>query len=65
MTDNLINPTNETWFICWNGDRSEIKAYGSIGTNQSFKTAWTEVDFFTNEVTWNTLLVANNINLLD
>jgi len=51
-TTKLEYPKNQTWFICWSNDRAEVRAYGSIETNQTLETRWIEVDYYTNEVDW-------------
>jgi len=58
----LCYPKQETWFICWEDTRTEIKAYGSINTNQCLETPWLEVDYYTDEAEWLKILIENGIN---
>jgi len=55
-------PPVETWFICWDDTRENIKAYGSILTTQSMRTPWDEVDQYTNEEIWIEILWENGID---
>lgn len=56
----LCYPKEETWFICWS--KKDIKAYGSIDTNQCFETPWDVVDYYTDEVEWAEILIENGID---
>jgi len=58
----ICYPTNETWFICWDNTRAEIKAFGSILTDQCLETPWVEIDYYNNEEQWIEILVKNGIN---
>jgi len=67
MENNLRNtslcyPTETTFFIGWNDDRTEIYAYDSISTKQCMETKLNEVDFYTSELEWATILINNGIN---
>ena len=55
-------PTNEIWFICWDNNRTEIKAYGSILPTQCLETPWVEIDYYDNEEQWAEILIENGIN---
>ena len=59
----LCNPSEETWFICWDSNKEEIKSYGSILQTQCMISAWDEVDYFTNEAEWLEVLLENGIVL--
>ena len=59
----LNYPSVETWFIGWDSDREEIKAYGSVLPTQCMISAWDEVDYFTNEAEWLEVLLENGIVL--
>lgn len=59
----LCNPSKETWFICWDNERVNIMACGSVLPNSSLKTFWTEVDLYTTETEWLGVLLENGINL--
>jgi len=52
----------ETWFICWDDTRVEIKAYGSKLSTQFIGTPWNVVDSYLDETIWLDVLSQNNIN---
>lgn len=54
-------PANETWFICWNNERNEIKAHGSISINQVIGTNWQEIDYYSKKEAWAQCLLSNGI----
>ncbi len=58
----LCNPSQETWFICWNDERSEIKAYSSVDPTGCLDTFWDEVDYYLNEAEWLAVLLKNGID---
>tara|TARA_R110001583_G_scaffold27347_7_gene97859 strand:- start:1199 stop:1408 length:210 start_codon:yes stop_codon:yes gene_type:complete len=58
----LNYPSVETWFIGWDNDREEIKAYGSVLPTQCMISPWDEMDYFTNEAEWLEVLLENGIN---
>lgn len=62
MSTNICYPTQETWFICWDNTRDNIKSYGCINTNQCMDTYWDEVDYYLNEAEWIQVLLQNGIN---
>lgn len=66
MTDlkmtKLCYPKVETWFICWEDTRSEIKAYGSIEPTQCLETPFVEVDYYIDEAEWAKILIENGVN---
>ena len=55
-------PVPETWFICWDNNRTEIKAYGSILPTQCMETHWIQIDYYDNEQDWAKVLLNNGIN---
>ena len=59
MGKKLEYPEQITYYICWDGSRSEIKAYAAINPNQVFETYWDVVDYYTNESQWKTILINN------
>tara|TARA_R110000765_G_scaffold326695_1_gene417947 strand:+ start:324 stop:530 length:207 start_codon:yes stop_codon:yes gene_type:complete len=61
MTE-LCYPSVDTWFICWDENRTEIKSYGGILTNQCMDSYWEEVDFYTDEAVWLAILLENGID---
>lgn len=54
-------PPQETWFICWDNDRTEIKAYGSVTPEQCLETYWDVVDYYLSEEEWLIVLAENGI----
>jgi len=61
MNTELNNPTTDTWFICWNELRTEVKAYSSLTSTESMATFWTEIDYYETEVEWLTELLTQGI----
>ena len=57
----VSKPSNKLWFICWDNDRVEIKANGSIDTDQEISTSWIEIDYFNEEELWEEVLMKNGI----
>jgi len=57
----LSHPLVETWFICWDSGRTEIKSYGSILPTQCMVTPWVEIDYYTSEEDWLAILPLNEI----
>lgn len=67
MNNNLRNtgvcyPTEDTYFIGWNDDRTELITYGTITPKQCMETKLNEVDFYTNEAEYFGVLIENGIN---
>ena len=44
-------PSVRTYYICFDNERTEVKAYSWVETNQVFETIWI-FDEFTDEVQW-------------
>ena len=63
MATELNKPTVETWFIAWDEGRENIKAHGSVATNQYMVTPWDEVDTYTDEDEWEGILTENGVEL--
>jgi len=55
-------PVPETWFICWDNDRKQIKAYGSILPTQCMETKFVQIDYYDKELDWSKVLLKNGIN---
>lgn len=58
----ICYPVVETWFICWDDGRTEVKAYGSILPTQCMDTYWNIVDYYLTEAEWLAVLLENGIN---
>ena len=59
----LSKPSEKTWFIAWDDERTEIKTYGSCDVTQTLRSPWSEIDFYTDEDEWKKILEDNNIVL--
>ena len=57
----ICYPTNEVWFICWDDNRTNITAYGSILPTQCMDSPWNQVDYYDNEASWLKVLLDNGI----
>jgi hypothetical protein len=44
-------PPVRTYYICFDNERTEVKSYGWVETNQVFETIWI-FDEFTDEAEW-------------
>ena len=44
-------PAVKTYYICFDNERTEVKSYGWVETNQVFETIWI-FDEFTDEAEW-------------
>jgi len=60
----LNYPSVDTWFIGWNNNRTEIKAYSMVETTQCMISPWGEMDYYTIESEWLKVLLENGINPL-
>ena len=58
----LNYPSVETWFIAWDNNRENIKAFGMVETNQCMISPWSEIDYYTIESEWLNILLENGIN---
>ena len=47
----ILYPPVRTYYICFDNDRTEVKSYGYVDTNQVFQTIWI-FDEFTDEQQW-------------
>ena len=59
---NICYPTDETYYIGWNDDRTNILIYGSILPSQCFETKIEEIDLYTSELDWINILIDHGIN---
>jgi len=55
-------PVPKTWFICWDSNRKQIKAYGSILPTQCMETQFVQIDYYDKELDWAEFLLKNGIN---
>lgn len=61
MSLEITNPEQTTYFICYNADRSEIMAYGSVEPNQSMETGQPIMDEYLDEAEWLAILLEAGI----
>ncbi len=61
----ISNPSVKTWFIGQDNDRVDVKAYGSCDVNQTMRSPWSEIDYYTDEEDWVKVLKDNSILLND
>ncbi len=47
----IVYPPVTTYYICFDDNRTEVKSYGYVDTNQVFQTIWI-FDEFTDEQQW-------------
>ncbi len=47
----IVYPPVRTYYICFDNDRTEVKSYGYVDSNQVFQTIWI-FDEFTDEQQW-------------
>tara|TARA_Y100001937_G_scaffold33410_1_gene47666 strand:+ start:15144 stop:15365 length:222 start_codon:yes stop_codon:yes gene_type:complete len=59
----LSKPSEKTWFIGWDGERTEVKTYGVCDVTQTLRSPWSEMDFYTDEDEWKKALEDNGIEL--
>tara|TARA_Y100000004_G_C8600919_1_gene280544 strand:- start:94 stop:303 length:210 start_codon:yes stop_codon:yes gene_type:complete len=59
----LSKPSEKTWFIAWDAERTQIKTYSFCDVTQTLTSPWTEIDFYTDEDEWKKVLEDNNIVL--
>jgi hypothetical protein len=59
----LSQPSEKTWYIAWDDERTEIKTYGACDITQTLRSPWSEIDFYTDEDEWKKVLEDNNIVL--
>ena len=60
--EKLEYPTQETFFICWDDLRTEIKVHSSVLPTQCMETKFTEVDYYIDKQQWVDVLLENGIN---
>tara|TARA_R110000851_G_scaffold105584_3_gene224083 strand:- start:517 stop:723 length:207 start_codon:yes stop_codon:yes gene_type:complete len=58
----LISPSKDTWFICWDDKRAEVKSYSLVSPLESMSTLWKEIDYYETEIEWLTELLKQGIN---
>lgn len=62
MAKSIIYPTQTTYFICYNADRVDVMAYGSIEPTQQMETGQPILDTYLDEVEWLEVLTERGID---
>ena len=57
----VSKPSDKLWFVCWDNERVEIRANGSIDVDQEITTPWNEIDYFNEKELWEAVLLENGI----
>ena len=59
----IENPTNKTYFICWDSELNKITGYGVILPNQVMETKSNNVDTYEDIEFWENILLENDIDV--
>jgi len=59
----LCYPEQETYFICWDNERQNIKSYDSVTPIQCLGTKWDEIDYYIVKDLWLEVLNNNGIDI--
>ena len=62
MAKSIIYPTQTTYFICYNADRVDVMAYGSVEPTQQMETGQPILDTYLDESEWKNVLLEKGIN---
>ena len=62
MENSIIYPTQTTYFICYNADRVDVMAYGSVEPTQQMETGQPILDTYLDESEWKNVLLEKGIN---
>jgi hypothetical protein len=62
MANSIIYPTQTTYFICYNTDRVDVMAYGSVEPTQQMETGQPILDTYLDESEWLRVLAERGIN---
>ena len=60
-TTKIENPTNKTYFICWNSELNKITGHGVVLPNQVMETKSKNVDSYKDREFWKNTLLENDI----
>ena len=58
----LCYTEQETYFICWDNERQNIKSYDSVTPIQCLGTKWDEIDYYIIKDLWLEVLNNNGID---
>ena len=62
MENSIIYPTQTTYFICYNENRVDVMAYGSVEPTQQMETGQPILDTYLDESEWLAVLLERGIN---
>ena len=62
MANSIIYPTQTTYFICYNGNRVDVMAYGSVEPTQQMETGQPILDTYLDKSEWESVLLERGIN---
>ena len=62
MANSIIYPTQTTYFICYNADRVDVMAYGSVEPTQQMETGQPILDTYLDKSEWLAILLEKGIN---
>ena len=62
MINEIKYPTQTTYFICYNADRVDVMAYGSVEPDQWMETGQPILDTYLDESEWLAILLERGIN---
>ena len=63
MTNSIIYPNQTTYFICYNENRVDVMAYGSVEPTQQMETGQPILDTYLDKSEWKNVLNQKGINL--
>ena len=63
MANSIIYPKQTTYFICYNADRVDVMAYGSIEPTQQMETGQPILDTYLDELEWLEVLKERGIDI--
>jgi hypothetical protein len=63
MAKSIIYPNQTTYFICYNADRVDVMAYGSVEPTQQMETGQPILDTYLDEVEWLEVLKERGIDI--
>lgn len=62
MVNEIIYPTQTTYFICYNENRVDVMAYGIVEPNLQMQTGQPILDTYLDESEWLNILLEKGIN---
>ena len=63
MENSIIYPNQTTYFICYNENRVDVMAYGSVEPTQQMETGQPILDTYLDKSEWESVLNQKGINL--